>query len=286
VIATPISAQTPAPTAAPDSNTARVLSAFYGLDDKLPLGINRWCIGGGGDDGMPVVFSHPIDPTTLGVEDFEVITKSGKVSKPMCAILEPAIDPGELRTVLLVGRFGDDKTDPPMTVKVVSDLLAGTGDPNLPRLTSGLILNFKGQVVAVTPLEAGPFLVDAEIPEKAQWKLGVTTGSGQTGTGCPKDKTLNVVRVTWSGGVSKKGGGHVDDVERKQYTVMVKSADGKTQSVVPFALGDLEDGDNIHLLCLDVAGDPLRVTFAAGFLKDPNDDAYNPAADVPVRATN
>jgi hypothetical protein len=37
---------------------ARLLSAFFGLDNGLPFGANRLCLGASGKDGMPVVLSR------------------------------------------------------------------------------------------------------------------------------------------------------------------------------------------------------------------------------------
>ncbi|MGA1496125.1 MAG: hypothetical protein ACO37D_12095, partial [Rhodothermales bacterium] len=51
---------------------AHIRSAFFGLDNALPFGANRICLGASGKDGMPVVLSHTIDPETLQPEDFRV----------------------------------------------------------------------------------------------------------------------------------------------------------------------------------------------------------------------
>ncbi|MDE0307384.1 MAG: hypothetical protein OXI87_21265 [Albidovulum sp.] len=59
------------------------------------------------------------------------------------------------------------------------------------------------------------------------------------------------------------------------------STDGSLRDVIPFALGDLGDGDNNHELCLDTADQPLSVSFPAGILIDPNDD-LNPSTTVHV----
>ena len=132
----------------------RLLSAFFGLDNKLPFRANLLCLGASGEDGMPVVLSHTIDPETLQAEDFRVVRRSGAESTPMCATLRPSIDAGELRTVLLIGEFGNADNDPPAKVVVVDDL---TSDG-----TVGEPVNFRGGQMHVTPLEAGPSLVWAE----------------------------------------------------------------------------------------------------------------------------
>jgi hypothetical protein len=80
------------------------------------------------------------------------------------------------------------------------------------------------------------------------------------------------VRVRWTGGISKPNDEEVDDVEREQYLVTIEAADGSVKEVVPFALGNLDDNDNNHDLCLDVEGKPVSVSFPAGYVTDPNGD--------------
>ena len=275
-----------APTIAQDAEpdtTPRLLSAYFGLDNALPRAANRACRGAFGADGMPVIFSHPVDMGTLEAGDFAVITEGGAVYTPRCVTLGPAADVGEMRTALLIGEFGDAVDDPPLTVEIVSEVLSGSGDPGTPQAANlANALNFFGASVAVTPLDAGPFLVDAEVIPEVDWVLDVRGRQGQ-GSGCPVDGLVQIVRVKWAGGVSKPGGDEVDDVEREAYTVTVLGADGTESDVTPFALGDLNDGDNNHHLCLDVAGEALSVTFAAGYLTDPNEDALNPEMTVAVQ---
>lgn len=247
-----------------------LLSAFFGLDNALPRRIAGLCLGGGGQDGMPVILSQVINPDTLQPEDFAVITESGEVNTPRCAILEPAVDPGELRTVLLIGELGDAETDPPVRVEVVGEILTEND------------ADFFGASVDVTPLEAGPFLVLAESVPSEQWRLDQPSGRRQ-GDGCPSDGTVQVVRVTWSGGVSNAEGEEAGEPERGEYRVMLRLADRSEAEITPFALADLGDGDNNHLLCLDQQGEPLSVSFPAGHLLDPNEDTLNPETNVPVQ---
>ena len=123
-----------------------LLSAFFGLDNALPFAVNLLCFGGAGDDGMPVVLSHRISSDSLRPEQFQITTRSGQLKTPECASLRPAADPGERRTVLLIGEFGNADTDPPEVVTIVEDLLSDTAAP----------VNFNGQSVEVTPLNEGP----------------------------------------------------------------------------------------------------------------------------------
>jgi hypothetical protein len=252
---------------------ALLLSAFFGLDDALPdLADYGVCPGAGGADGMPVIFSHEIDVTTMQAGDFRVTTASGKTGDIICVTLAPADDRGELRTALLAGHYGSID-DQPVRVEIVGNLLS-----------IDKTVNFKGASIAVTPLADGPVLVLAEIVPKNQWKVGEKASAipWGGGSGCPAG-TVQALRVVWAGGVTKPGGAEIDDNERWQYRVIVAQADGTTVEVTPFAIADLGDGDNNHLLCLDVKGVAQSVSFPAGFLTDPRDDV-NPATTIRVTA--
>ena len=82
-----------------EQQSARPLSAFFGLDNKLPFGANVLRLGASGEDGMPVVLSHTVNPDSLQAEDFSVVRQSGATSTPMCVTLRPAGDMDENRTV-------------------------------------------------------------------------------------------------------------------------------------------------------------------------------------------
>lgn len=243
---------------------ARLLSAFFGLDNDLPFRANALCLGASGKDGMPVVLSRTIDPDTLQPEDFQIVTQSGHVRTPDCVTMRPAQDPGELRTVLLIGEFGDAPDDPPVSVQVVGDMLSdGT--------TS---VNFIGAQTQVTPLEAGPSLVLAEEVPPGEWARKAR------GTDCPAG-IQQVIRVTWNGGVRLPDRSEPGDAERKLYSVTVLRADGSNEEITPVALADLGDGDNNHLLCLDTNDPAFAVSFPGGHLVDPNGD-LNPDTDITV----
>ena len=249
-----------------ETTPARLLSAFYGLDNGLGAGINRICPGASGQDGMPVVLSHTIDPETLQREDFRVFTRSGAERTPLCVTLAPARDPGELRTVLLIGELGDAANDPPVKVLIVDDLLSDgrTGRP----------VSFRGMETHVIPLEAGPTLVLAEVVPEDEWSM-----SGR-GSACPAG-ARQVVRVTWAGGVRLPNGDDPGDAERAVYRVTVKRPDGTRDETAPVALAELGDNDNNHLLCLGTADPAVSVAFPAGHLVDPNRD-LNPDTQVAV----
>lgn len=261
----------PQPTVNPatlDANgqPARLLSAFFGLNNGLGIGVNRICPGASGQDGMPVILSHTVDPDTLQPEDFRVFTRSGAERTPFCLTLGPARDAGELRTVLLIGEFGDADNDPPVKVLVAEDLLSDgmTGGP----------VNFRGTETDVIPLETGPTLVLAEVVPEDEWsKPG-------RGSNCPAG-TQQVVRATWAGGVRLPNGNAAGDAERALYRVTVERPDGSREEITPAVLADLGDRDNNHCLCLGTADPTVSIAFPAGHLVDPNQD-LNPDTRVVV----
>lgn len=247
-----------------------LLSAFFGLDNGLPRQSNQGiCQGAGNADGMPVIFAQEVEGSTLQAGDFRVVTQSGTVGEIACVTLFPAVDMGELRTVLLVGEFGSASDDPPVTVEIVGNLLSLDGG-----------INFKSAQITVTPLPPGPTLVMAELVPPVQWQLDKKGGPRGNGSGCPAG-TSQIVRVVWAGGVVKGNGAEADDVEREAYKVTLLQQDGSQRQVAPFALADLDDGDNNHLLCLNQTGEPRSIDFPAGLLADPNGDR-NPATSVAV----
>jgi len=250
--------------------SAELLSAFFGLDNALPRTARLICRGAPGKDGMPVIFSTEIDHTTMQAGDFRVTTAAGATGQMTCITLLPATDAGELRTVLLVGEFGDAETDPPVSVEIVGHLHSIDGT-----------LDFRGARIDVTPLAPGPSLVMAEIADPTARDLGL--GQRRTdGAECPSDDIVQAVRVIWAGGVTLENGDEPGDAERDLYRVTVRAADGTEREITPAALADLGDGDNNHLLCLDTADTAVSLSFPEGVLADPNDD-LNPATSVAVR---
>jgi hypothetical protein len=103
---------------APATTDSDLVSAFFGLDDSLPMMAAAICMEAPGRDGMPLVFRRAVDGSTLDASDFEVERASGVRSRPLCATLLPANEADELRTVLLIGDLAD-ADDAPVAVSVV-----------------------------------------------------------------------------------------------------------------------------------------------------------------------
>ena len=73
------------PSAEVEGIDARPLSAFFGADNAFPPLANRFiCEGAAGSDGMPVVFSHQIDTSSLQAGDFRVTKADGSTGSLVC----------------------------------------------------------------------------------------------------------------------------------------------------------------------------------------------------------
>ncbi|MGB0544542.1 MAG: hypothetical protein ACPGPI_12620, partial [Longimicrobiales bacterium] len=233
---------------------ARILAVYYGLDE-LPLAASLLCgTVVAGQDGVPVTFSAQLDGATVAPEDFVVETATGARVTPNCATLAPAIEPLELRTVLLTGTFGTAGAQL-RAVEVVG---------MLDDLDGNEITGLRSE--DVTPLEDGPSLVLAE--------RYLPTNPGIDGE-CPTE-TAQVVQLVWEGGVTGPAGATLGEPQR--LGVSVRLADGNT--VQPIALAD-DDPDNYVYACLDAASPAIEISVAAGLFHDPGDDA-NPATSAPV----
>jgi len=235
----------------------RVLSAFFGLDNALPLAAIGLSWKAPGKDGMPIVFSHEIDPESLDANDFMITTAQGNIHEVDVVTLRPAIEAFELKTVLLIGDFGDHPDDEPIEVSIVGDLLSRSGN------------NFKGEKVKITPLVEGPFLSYADYFELDTKYPIVEEGRG---CDCPRDKTIIVVRTVWAGGVRALSGEELGANELQNFDVYLQ-VEGDTIVAHPFKLADLRDNDNNIDLCIDEEGIPLKVSVKVNTAIDPRGDA-------------
>lgn len=214
---------------------------------------------------MPVVFSQEIDMETLDATDFEVTTADGEKHVPDDGTFKPANEAFELRTVLLVGEYGEYPDNEPASVKIVGNLLSRSGQ------------NYKGQEVPVIGLAAGPVISYAEYFNLSEDYPFKKRGRG---CDCPWQETFLVVRAVWSGGVRNLDGDQLGSAEANDLRVtMVQGKD--TVNVKPYMLADLKDNDNNIDLCLKESGRPIKVSAAANIAIDLRDDP-NEYTEAPV----
>lgn len=244
---------------------AKMLSAFFGLDDALNQKARLIWRKAPGKDGMPIVFSHEIDPTTLDASDFQIKTQQGEIRGVEFVSYKPAVEEFELRTLLLIGHYGESPDNEPVEVEIIGELKTRDGQ------------ELKGQKMAVTPLAEGPFISYAEYFVIDDQYPYVEKGNG---CDCPKSETQVVVRTVWSGGVRSKEGKEIGEAERKHFHVKLL-VDKDTIEVNPFQIADLDDNENNIDLCIKEAGMPISVKADANIAIDPNDD-LNPETEIEV----
>lgn len=233
-----------------------IVSAFFGLDNSLPQQANALCLGAAGMDGMPLNFKYPIDINTLSNTDFEIIDSLGNSYTPHCVILRPADEDGENRTVLLIGEFGNNGTNPPAEVKIVGDLftLANLIDES----SCSEVINLNGQsTLNITPLNDGPTLFFAQ---RIDGILSECSG-----------ETIQTIQVAWDGGVTPFISGDTEEDLFNYYTGYTESSGGLVAHS-PISITDINDNDNFHQLCFETNETIVKITINPAVVEDPNGD--------------
>ena len=230
-----------------------LVSAFFGLDNGLPsLLCNQL---GSQIDGMPVNFMFPINGSTLSETDFEVVDNLGNIHTPMCAILAPANENGENRTVLLLGEFGTAVTNPPVEVRVVGDLF--TTDTLSGESACSAIINLNGITTTnVIPLADGPSLFFAQ---RIDGNLNECSSGTQT------------IQVAWNGGITPFISGDTES-DLFQYYIGYSDSSGVLIPHIPISIADINDNDNFHQLCFSTSDEIVKISMMSNTVEDPNQD--------------
>ncbi len=228
----------------------RFLSAFWGLDDGMPQQM----------DGMPITFSWLINPASIDPADFNVIRSDGTVIVPAFATLRPANESNETQTILLTGDFGDAESGVrPVRVRLVGQLV---GSPPVSKRSEA----FSDLVSPpIRRLSAGPSIVDA-------WRIDPALLTNDANA-CTVGSTF--VRVVWSGGITDFPTGNEVGVAVTRAYRLTYLHRGKTVTVAPLEIGDLNDGDNMHDLsfpAIPARAKLLTITLPGRHVEDPNGD--------------
>lgn len=230
-----------------------LVSAFFGLDNGLPgLLCNQ---PGSLLDGMPVNFKFPLDASSLSETDFEVVDSLGNIHIPMCAFLAPANENGENRTVLLIGEFGTAVTNPPVEIRIVSDLF--TTDTLSGESACSAIINLNGITTTnVIPLADGPSLFFAQ---RIDGNLNECSSGIQT------------IQVAWNGGITPFISGDTES-DLFQYYIGYSDSSGVLIPHIPISIADINDNDNFHQLCFSTSDGIVKISMMANKVEDPNQD--------------
>ena len=230
-----------------------LVSAFFGLDNALPsLLCNQ---PGSLLDGMPVNFRFPLDSSSLSETDFEVVDSLGNIHIPMCAVLAPANENAENRTVLLLGEFGTAVTNPPVEVRIVGDLF--TIDTLSGESVCSVIINLNGITTTnVIPLADGPSLFFAQ---RIDGNLNECNSGSQT------------IQVAWNGGITPYIIGDTES-DLFQYYIGYSDSSGVLIPHTPISIADINDNDNFHQLCFSTNDEIVKISMMANTVEDPNHD--------------
>jgi hypothetical protein len=212
-------------------------------------------------DGLPVVFSWPILPSTLSYTDFLVTLNTGETLTPEAASIFPNFEYNERHVAVLFADFGnrllpgESGTRYVTRVEIVKDatplMLVG---PNGPVSAVGL---FKESTD--TPYRSGPYLVGAKLNRLS------TEGEGAPrifSSNLPNDgKTLYGddanyrLRIFTSGGFSPDGVRGVLPTEFERFfRLHAKSSEGQTVMITKTGVDYQVNGGNIRVLGLAELG--------------------------------
>jgi hypothetical protein len=246
----------------------RFLSAFWGLDNGMPQQI---CPAATQLDGMPVTFSWLIAPNSIEPSDFRVIRSDGTETMPTCATLVPANESNETQTILLIGDIGDSAAGiVPKYVRLNGKLVGQAPDAAHGRGFGPLKSTY------VKALGYGPYIVDA-------WFITPQMLVNDANK-CAQGSTF--LRVVWSGGITDyPTANEVGDDVAAAYRVVYSVKGAKPIAIAPLSLGDLNDGDNMHDLCLPelpVNAKLWSVRLPANLVQDPNGDP-NPSQSFKLK---
>lgn len=199
-----------------------------------------------------MVFSVPIDATTLSAEDFTITTASGATTKPTVATLEPAAESDESRTVLLAGPLGS-ADDLPVSVEIVGSVLSVDGE-ELRGLTSEVTTNGSLLVLAlVDPAE--------------------TNSAGN-------ETTPTRIQLTFNGGVTGEFNSELGVDELLAFRIY----DEDGHSHIPTGFEDLGDNDNHVVLLVPPGVTPASVSVQSNTLFSPT-NRPNASSSIEVTGT-
>jgi len=221
---------------------ASILAARFSRDDsRTPAAA----------DAIVLVFDRDVDPVSLVPHAFLIVEADGTRVFALEAVLAPASESDENRTVTLYGDFGDPKENPATDVIVVGTIYAEDGT------------SLQGVAAKVEPWDTGTRAVMAE---------SIAPGP----MSCPDAR--QVLRTYWSDEIR---GVEQADLAR----VQIGLGQGPARPPIGFddhaGDGDAND-DNVLDLCVDVDAPIVELRIAAGAFVDATGQP-SAAVALPVR---
>ncbi|MEO0603328.1 MAG: immunoglobulin-like domain-containing protein, partial [Myxococcota bacterium] len=218
-----------------------------------------------GIDGLPIVFSWPVDSSSIDLDDFQVTMNTGDIVRPLAVSTFPNFECNERNTLPIFGEFAnrlpsdDPDTRYPAIVTIVGDLwLVGPG---------GVVENARGLTWENTtsPYDAnnGPKFVGAKLNRLDGPMVGEGI-QGPPGLLPPNDafalygaEADFMVRTLSSGGVSPNGTSGVtpEDFERF-FRLHAEGDNGETVLIDTVGVDYAVRGGTLRVLGLSDLGQP------------------------------
>ncbi|GAB5527800.1 MAG: hypothetical protein Roseis2KO_56720 [Roseivirga sp.] len=182
-----------------------------------------------GLDGLPIVFSWPVNTSTVDLTDFKVTLNTGEVTYPMAVGAFPNVESNERNTIVIYGEFGNKKpsTDPevryPAKVEIIADdsPLTLVGPNNETFNATGLSWDNSSNPY---DLNNGPRLVGAKLNHTGTAAIGEGSGNPLLDQQTPANDEFALygggdfrLRLLTSGGFSLDGVGGILPTDFEKY---------------------------------------------------------------------
>lgn len=213
-------------------------------------------------DGLPVVFSWPLLPSTLDATDFRVTLNTGETVIPHTATISPNLEYNERNTAVLFGEFGNRRLpEEPGAVYVVTVEIVADSTPLTLVGPGGRLVSAVGMSKDATsnPYVTGPSLVGAKLNRLTDAGEGAPAlFAGQLpndGIALYGSQGQYRLRVLTTGGFSPDGVGSVLPTEFERFfRVHLKTANGETVVISKVNVDYEVDGGKVRVIGLAELG--------------------------------
>lgn len=214
-------------------------------------------------DGLPVVFSYPILPSTLDYSDFRLTTNTGEVITPDAAGIFPNFEYNERHVAVIFGDFGNRLLPEEEGARYVTRVEVVADESPL------MLVGPNGLVSAVglfresdnTPYASGPYLVGAKLNYLSNEGEGgprfLSSNLPNDGVALYGDEGAYRLRMYTSGGFSPDGVRGVLPTEFSRFfRLHAEGANGETVLITETGVDYPVSGGTIRVLGLAELGLP------------------------------
>lgn len=224
-------------------------------------------------DGLPVVFSYPVLPSTVNHTDFKVTLNTGETLTPDAAGIFPNFEYNERHVVVIFGDFGNRLLPGEDGVKYVTRVEIVEDSTPLTLLGPDGLISAVGlsKDSDSTPYVSGPYLVGAKLNRLSTDGEGgpqfLSANLPNDGKALYGDAAQYRLRVFTTGGFSPDGvRGLLPTEYQRFFRLHAEGANGETVLITETGIDYAIAGGNVRVLGLADLGLPEA--------KTPYDDCY------------